>query len=48
LFARKDMELPTWLTFDKKVSNHNVNSLAWCNCDHYNTSVYDILRCSML
>jgi hypothetical protein len=28
LFARKDMELPAWLAFDKQVSNHNVNSLA--------------------
>lgn len=28
LFARKDVELPSWLAFDKQVSNHNVNSLA--------------------
>jgi len=27
LFARKDIELPAWLAFDKQVSNHNVNSL---------------------
>jgi hypothetical protein len=28
LFARKDIELPAWLAFDKQVSNHRVNSLA--------------------